>query len=328
MKRFNFALASAAAGAAITLCAFAFAHKTQAAKPDAAKPSAAKPSAAKSSAARPLNVAFVVYDNVEGLDLIGPMDVFVVANGIQPSSYNVYTVGVEDGLISAERGAFSIQPGYTLANCPAPDILVVPGTGGKALEAIAANRPFTQWLAQKGAEARVVLSICNGAFPVGQAGLLDNRKSTAHWSYLNSLQAQFPKTTVMQGMRVVEDGKLVTTAGVTNGIDGAFHVVEKISGRQTADSVARVMQYRRGTPAFPDQKPGKLVPARAEKSAAQAGGRKLASNTDPVCGMDIGAQTKLTHEHKGRLYGFCAAHCRDTFTARPEPYLKSARQPH
>ena len=313
MKRLNLILAAIAVCVAVTLSANGFGQKTEAAKPAGSKP---------------LNVAFLVYKNVEVLDLSGPLDVFTKASHMAPGTYNLYTVGTDAGLTPGEDGILSIKPRYTIRDCPSPDILVVPGAPMEAIQAASANRPLIQWLQQKAPGSRLVMSVCTGAFLLGRAGLLDNRKSTTHWFVLDEFQKQFPKTTAMQGVRFVQDGKVVTAAGVSSGIDGALHVVEKTSGKQVADGVSRVIQYRRGTPAFPEQKPGKLVAGRAVKSAPRVSGRKLFSNTDPVCGMKVDARTKLTHEHKGRLYGFCAAHCRDTFAARPEPYLKSTRQPH
>ena len=317
MRRLNLALAATAAGAAITLVATGFVHQTQ-----AAKPLSAKPIAAKLLAPKPLNVAFLVYPDVEVLDLSGPLDVFIKANRIAPGTYNPYTVGVGSGPISSESGVLTIQPRYTTSNCPQPDILVVPGAPMQAIHTARANRPLIQWLQQKADGSRLVMSVCTGAFLLGQADLLNGRKSTTHWFTLEEFQKQFPKTSVMQGVRFVQDGKFVTAAGISSGIDGALHVVEKTKSKQVADVIARAMQYRRGTPAFPAQRPGKLIASSAVKSPSRTSRQQLFSKTDPLCGMSVGAQTKLTHEHKGHLYGFCSQMCRDKFAAHPQDYVR------
>lgn len=309
MKRLNLVLAALAAG--VTLCVAGFAQTKD---------------VPKSTTAKPLNVAFVVYNGVEVLDFSGPMDVFVKANSITPNSYNIYTVAVEDGSIATEAGAVTLKPRYTIANSPKPDILIVAGAATRTINQLSANRAFMQYLKQQSSDARLVMSVCTGAFLLGKAGVLNGRKSTTHWFVVDSFQQEFPKTTAMQGVRFVEDGKFVTTAGISSGIDGALHVVEKTKSKQVADVVARVMQYRRGTPAYPEQPRGKVASigsgGAAPNSPNKTGARKLASKVDPVCGMAVDGHTKFTAEYRGHLYGFCSEQCRKTFAAHPAQYLK------
>ena len=305
MKRLNLVLT------AIIVCALTTRSFAQQPKPMKALPT------------KPLNVAFVVYKDMEALDFSGPLDVFIKTERTAPHSYNIYTVGTAAGPINGESGVLTIQPRYTILNCPRPDILVVPGAPMSGIRTLQANRPFMQWLTQMSGESRLVMSVCTGAFLLGKAELLNGRKSTTHWFVLDDFQREFPKTTAMQGVRFVEDGKFVTTAGISSGIDGALHVVEKTKSKQIADGVARTMQYRRDTPAYPEQPRGQVVLDTAPSNSAQPkSAQKLASKVDPVCGMTVDADTKFTSEYHGHLYGFCSEQCRKTFVAHPAQYVK------
>ncbi len=281
----------------------------------------AQKSEAKAVSATPLKVAFVLYDNMEVLDLSGPMDVFVKAERTAPSSYSIYTVGINGKPIHSESGVLNIQPRYSIANCPRPDILVMPGAPMPVVQALSANGRFMQWIKKASGESRMTMSICTGAFVLGKAGLLAGRKATTHWFALEEFQQEFPRTTVMQGVRFVEDGKFITTSGVSSGIDGALHVVEKIQSSAVAEDVARIIQYRPHAPVYPTQTARKFNAGRAPKKAAKTGS-KLSSRTDPICGMKVTDSAKFTSEYRGRRYGFCAQHCQKVFEAHPARYVK------
>ena len=270
--------------------------------------------------AKPLNVAFVVYNDMEALDLSGPLDVFVKAERTVPHSYNIYTVGINATPIHSEGNALNIQPRYSIANCPQPDILVVPGAPTQGFQALNANASFIQWIQKVAGHSQQVMSVCTGAFVLGKAGLLDGRKSTTHWFTLDDFHHQFPKTTVMQGVRFVEDGKFLTTAGVSSGIDGALHIVAKNQGQAVADGIARVIQYRPNAPIYPAQTPGKFVPS--SKPVSKTGAHKLDSHVDPVCGMKVTDDAKFTSEYHGHWYGFCSDNCEKAFVAHPAQYVK------
>ena len=294
----------------------------------AIKSSAARAAPAQTVSRKTLKVAIFLYADVDPIDVSGPLDVFTMANEMAPGSYQVFTVAASANNVATKQGILTIKPRYTVQNCPQADILVIPGASLIRLHELYKERAVMDWLKREAGGAQQVMSVCTGAFLLGKAGLLTGRKATTHWFALDSLQQEFPQTTAIQGARFVEDGKIITTAGVTSGLDGALHLVEKNSGAKIADSVARAIQYRRGTPAYPDQplmalkKPTatSITPAAAPKS-----GQKLASNTDPVCGMAVKPETKITFLYQGKLYGFCAEHCRREFAANPMQYLKNKK---
>lgn len=272
---------------------------------------------------RPLNVAVLLYPEVNVLDLSGPLEVFSMANSMAPRRYNVYTVAANRNLVTAENGALTMKPQYSMENSPRADILIVPGASLKQIHGMYADARLMNWIKRASKTSRLTMSVCTGAFLLGHAGVLDNRQSTTHWLVLNDLQREFPKTRAYEGARFIEDGKVLSTAGVSSGLDGSLRVVEKTAGKNVADTVARAIQYRRGTPAFPALKMTRVVlktPLHTRRSGAQ----KLVSTVDPVCGMAIDPNTRTTFLYKGQLYGFCSDHCRETFAANPQNYLKTS----
>ena len=275
------------------------------------------------TSSRPLNVAVLLYPDVNVLDLSGPLEVFSMASHIAPRRYNVYTVGTNTQMVTAENGVLAMKPRYTIENSPRADILVVPGASLKQLHRMYGDARLMSWIKRTSKNSRLTMSVCTGAFLLGRAGLLDNRNTTTHWFTLNDLQREFPRTKAFQGARYVQDGALLTTAGVSSGLDGSLHVVEETAGKAVADDVARAIQYRRGTPAFPAMKMTRVVLSKP-LSARRTGAQKLVSLVDPVCGMAVDPNTQTTFLYNGKLYGFCSEHCRDSFAANPQSYLKTS----
>lgn len=190
--------------------------------------------AAAAVAAPPsLKVAILVFNAVEIIDSMGPYEVFGAAG------CDVYTVAATKDPVTTAMGA-QLVPKYTFANAPQPDVLVVPGGGVKA----ASEDPATlQWVTQVTANARHTMSVCNGAFILAHAGLLDGISATTTSGNIDRLRAAFPKIKVVEDQRYVDNGKIITTAGLSAGIDGALHVVERVMGKGTAQQVALSEEY-------------------------------------------------------------------------------------
>ncbi len=187
------------------------------------------------------NVAILIFDEVEVLDFAGPFEVFAVArlsDGTPP--FNVYTVAEKPEPVLARNG-LSVNPAYTLDNCPPPDILLVPG--GRGTRAVMHNPALLNWIRQHAAPAEQVLSVCTGALVLGSAGLLDGLAATTYHTSFDELRAAAPNTELRPGERWVDNGKVVTSAGVSAGIDMALHVVGKLLGAEQADATARYMEY-------------------------------------------------------------------------------------
>jgi transcriptional regulator GlxA family with amidase domain len=185
------------------------------------------------------NVAIFIHNGVEILDFAGPSEVFASTEG-----FNVYTVSLsKEPIIS--QGFIKITPTYTLTDCPKPDIVVLPGGDtGPFIE----NKPLIDWIKNSATQAEVMLSVCTGAGLLAKAGLLDGKQATTFHSYIEPLQRATPKAEILRNTRFVDNGQIITTAGVSAGIDGALHVVAKLKGQATAIQTARYMEYDKWKP--------------------------------------------------------------------------------
>jgi transcriptional regulator GlxA family with amidase domain len=180
-----------------------------------------------------LRVAVLLFDGVEEIDYAGPMEVFG-AGGAQ-----VFTVGQSKAIVNSSWG-LRVAPDYDLANAPEADILIVPGG---AISKVTKNPRMLNWIRERSSKVKVVLSVCTGAFILGKAGLLDGLEATTTAVARSQLAAAFPKIRVVYDRRFVDAGKIVTTAGLSTGIDGALYVIEREVGRARAEDVARYMEY-------------------------------------------------------------------------------------
>ena len=187
------------------------------------------------------NVAILIFDDVEVLDFCGPFEVFSVAGRQKEQSpFSVYAVAEKPGPILA-RNQLSVNPRYTIADCPVPDILVVPGGLGTRREMN--NAGLIDWIKTAAQKAELVLSVCTGALLLARAGLLDGLKATTHHGALDLLREIAPKTSVLDDQRVIDNGRIIVSAGVSAGIDAAFHVVARLHGLEVALETARYMEY-------------------------------------------------------------------------------------
>jgi transcriptional regulator GlxA family with amidase domain len=196
-------------------------------------------------------VAICVWNEAELLDFSGPGEVFAAADG--GAAFEVYTVGESDAPI-VSQGFLRVTPQYSIANCPRPDVIVLPGGG---IHHLSVNASMVSWLITAAASAEVVLSVCTGAFLLAAAGLLDGLEATTWYGAIDRLRAAAPRTRVYADRRFVDNGRYVTSAGVSAGIDAALHVVARLLGTEKARETARYMEY--------DWDPDKYLPLRGEK---------------------------------------------------------------
>jgi putative intracellular protease/amidase len=178
-------------------------------------------------------VAILVFDGVQIIDFTGPYEVFGQAG------FPTFTVAPAAGPITTSMG-MKVTPAYTLADAPAAEILLLPGGGvDRHLE----SPELIAWIRQRAAAADHVLSVCNGAFFLARAGLLDGLAATTFYDLIPRLKEAAPKARIVSDQRYVDNGKIVTTAGLSSGIDGSLHLIEKILGRGRAQQVALNMEY-------------------------------------------------------------------------------------
>jgi putative intracellular protease/amidase len=189
--------------------------------------------AAKAQASARKRVGILIFDGVQIIDYTGPYEIF------QGAGFDVYTVALTKDPIATVAG-MTVVPKYAFADAPQPDILVVPGGGvGGALGSAATLK----WVADTTAHTQHTMSVCNGAFILARAGLLDGLTATTTYGNVPKLRAQYPKTKVVDDQRYVDNGKIITTGGLTAGIDGALHVVSLTLGKGVAQQVALGEEY-------------------------------------------------------------------------------------
>jgi transcriptional regulator GlxA family with amidase domain len=192
-------------------------------------------------------VGILVFSEVEVLDFCGPFEVFSVTRldetrrREEPSPFDV-TLIAESREVVVATGGLKVLPDCTLDECPPLDVLVVPGGWGtrRGLQ----NPRLIEWIASRGRVVPTLTSVCTGAMLLGQAGLLDGRRATTHWRSLAWMRESFPNVTVEDRLHVVEDGNVVTSAGISAGIDMALRVVARVCGESVARATARQMEYR------------------------------------------------------------------------------------
>jgi transcriptional regulator GlxA family with amidase domain len=184
------------------------------------------------------NVAILIFDGVEILDFAGPYEVFA-ADGVH---FHAFTVAKSREPITTGIGEMVVTPTHSFADCPKTDILIIPGGGTGE---ISRNKEVLEFIRTRAASADVVLSVCTGAFVLGAAGLLDGLSATTHHADVEELRRAFPKVDVQSGKRFIDNGKFVTAAGVSAGIDASLHLVERLVGKEAVESILSRMQYTR-----------------------------------------------------------------------------------
>ncbi|MEC4015661.1 DJ-1/PfpI family protein [Streptomyces sp. H27-D2] len=182
-------------------------------------------------------IAFVLYPGITVLDLVGPLQVLSAFAEFDPS-YRVAVVAQGLSVLGTDT-PLKVAPSHTFDQIPEPFALIVPGGGPPAFAALG-NEPLLDWVRRAARTAEVVGSVCTGSFILGAAGLLEGRRATSHWG-VRRLLAKFGATPVAE--RWVEDGPVLTAAGVSAGIDMALRLVERLAGEETARSVQLFIEY-------------------------------------------------------------------------------------
>lgn len=187
------------------------------------------------------SVAIVLFDEVEVLDFAGPFEVFsVCGRRSQLDPFDVYTVSERGQTIRARNGLI-VTPLHSFASAPSPDILVVPGGFGTRREM--KNPVMLEFVARAGAKSEFLLSVCTGALILACAGRLDGLAATTHHLAMDELRAVAPRSTVRDTARIVDNGRVILSAGISAGIDMSLHVVARLLGEDLALETARYMEY-------------------------------------------------------------------------------------
>lgn len=189
-------------------------------------------------------VAILVFDDVEVLDFAGPFEVFAVADELLSHTvFNVVTVAPRTGVVRARNG-LNIVPHYELEECPPPHVLIVPG--GFGTRALLGNRVVIEWIQRAARTAEVAMSVCTGALLLAKAGLLDGLRVTTHHELVGALRDLAPGAIVDPSARFHDNGAVLTSAGISAGIDCSLHLVGRLLGSAAASETAAYMEYERG----------------------------------------------------------------------------------
>jgi transcriptional regulator GlxA family with amidase domain len=187
-------------------------------------------------------VAILAFDDMEVLDFAGPCEVFNVAGELgEGSPFSVFSVGITSAP-AVGRGGFTVTPTYSLDDAPPPDVLVIPG--GAGTRPLLKDERLLAWLRERAAEVEVLLSVCTGALLLGAAGLLERQSATTHHDAFDELAELSPTTTVVRGQRFVRSSdRVVTSAGVSAGVDASLYVVQSLTDQQTHDRTVAEMEW-------------------------------------------------------------------------------------
>lgn len=190
-----------------------------------------------------MTVGILIFDDVEVLDFTGPFEVFAVAGNVTEGTFNVVTIAeradAHHPIIA--RNGLKVIPDYTLDDAPHLDILVVPGGQGTRREV--ANARLIGWIKRRAADATLTTSVCTGSFLLAETGMLAGKTVTTHWASVQRMADTYTMTHVRGDARFVQDGNIVTSAGISAGIDMALYVVGQLKGGDLAAQTARRMEY-------------------------------------------------------------------------------------
>jgi transcriptional regulator GlxA family with amidase domain len=191
-------------------------------------------------------VGILIFDDVEVLDFCGPFEVFSVARlpkddeEFEAQVFRAITIAAEQKIVTC-IGGLTVQPNYTFKDCPKLDLLIVPG--GWGTRALIHNQTVIDWISEIASQTEITASVCTGAFLLAKAGLLNGLKATTHWGSIERLRSIFPQVEVLDDQRVVDQGSIVTSAGISAGIDMALQLVACLHGEEAALWTARRMEY-------------------------------------------------------------------------------------
>jgi transcriptional regulator GlxA family with amidase domain len=180
-----------------------------------------------------MEIAIPLFDRFTALDAVGPYEVLRSVPG-----WEVRFVGPQKGTVRADSGALGLSADYALEEVTEPDVVLVPG--GEGSRPLLEDARVLSWLRDVDTRTKWTTSVCTGSLVLAAAGLLDGRPATTHWLFLEQLRELGADAV---GGRFVEDGKFLTAAGVSAGIDMALHLVGREAGQEMAQAVQLGIEY-------------------------------------------------------------------------------------
>ena len=187
-------------------------------------------------------VGILLFDDIELLDFAGPYEVFAVADELNDHAlFDVFTLSETGKEVRTVHG-LRVQPDYAIDRSPHIDILVIPG--GDGTKAVIKNQGLLNWIRETYNQAAITFSVCSGARIPAILGLLDNMEFTTHHAVVEDVRALAPEGIYRKDLRFVDNGKLMTAAGISAGIDLTLYIVEKIYGKPVKEQAMQYMEYQ------------------------------------------------------------------------------------
>ncbi|MEV6504705.1 GlxA family transcriptional regulator [Streptomyces sp. NPDC051642] len=243
-------------------------------------------------------VLVVLFDDVQSLDVTGPVEVFAGAETQTPGTYRIRTASLDGAPVRTSSG-LTVVPDSSLADAPAPHTLLVPGGPGTR----GPDPRVTAWLRAHGPRAERLVSVCTGAILLAEAGLLDGRRATTHWAYCAKLARDHPAVEVDPDPIYVRDGPVSTSAGVTSGIDLALALVEEDLGRDTALTIARHLVVFLRRPGNQAQFSAQLAAQTAQREPLREVQQWITEHPDADLSVEsLAARARLSPRHFARAF--------------------------
>ncbi len=188
-----------------------------------------------------MNIGIYIYEKAEVLDFSGPFEVFSTASrvSLSPETFNVFLVSETGNTVSA-RGGYSINPNYGFLNHPSIGVLII--VGGVHTEEMRKPKVLN-WIKKESKKSQIIASVCTGVFLLAEAGVISNQKVTTHWEDIPSLRKRYPNLNVLENQRWVDEGNIITSGGISAGIDMSLHIVNKINSKELAEKTAKQMEF-------------------------------------------------------------------------------------
>ena len=186
-------------------------------------------------------IGILLFDDAELLDFAGPYEVFSVANELNDFRlFNIFTLSETGQAIRSVHG-LKVLPDYSIHDCPVIDILVIPG--GEGSRKVIGNAALMDWIKATYDKTEITFSVCSGARVLAKLGLLDNKEFTTHHLVIEDVLGLTSGGRVDPAKRFVDNGRIMTSAGISAGIDLALHIVGKLHGRQAREKTSAYMEY-------------------------------------------------------------------------------------
>ncbi len=186
-----------------------------------------------------MNIGIYIYDNAEVLDFSGPYEVFSVANRFLEEKHNLFFISEKEKVIKA-RGEYKVLSDFTIETHPKLDVLIV--VGGVHTEELE-KQNVINWLTKQTKTCKLIASVCTGVFLLAKANIVTNHKVTTHWEDIEDLKNSFPSLDVKDDVRWVDEGNIVSSAGISAGIDMSLHLISKLYNEDLALKTAKQMQF-------------------------------------------------------------------------------------